>query len=98
MNSSRETCVLRYENGSRTQRPDQVAAEEPLEIRIEGRSVAVVMRTPGHDRELTAGFLLTENLIRSPNDIFDIRSAVVRPPIKRSMSPCAIRPHSIRRS
>ncbi|MDQ2919685.1 MAG: formate dehydrogenase accessory sulfurtransferase FdhD [Verrucomicrobiota bacterium] len=53
-------------------RLDDVAAEEPLEIRIEGRSVAVVMRTPGHDRELAAGFLLTENLVRSPNDIFDI--------------------------
>lgn len=53
-------------------REDYVAAEEPLEIRIEGRSIAVVMRTPGHDRELAAGFLVTENLIRSPNDIFDI--------------------------
>ncbi|MDQ6912390.1 MAG: formate dehydrogenase accessory sulfurtransferase FdhD [Verrucomicrobiota bacterium] len=72
MNSFRQTSILRYENGNGAQRPDDVAAEEPLEIRIEGHSIAVVMRTPGHDRELAAGFLLTENLVRSPNDIFDI--------------------------
>jgi FdhD protein len=51
---------------------DWVAAEEPLEIRVEGRGVAVVMRTPGHDRELVAGFLVTEGLIRSAADLFDL--------------------------
>ncbi|RFC46443.1 MAG: FdhD protein [Verrucomicrobia bacterium] len=51
---------------------DFVAVEEPLEIRVEGRGLAVVMRTPGHDRELTAGFLRTEGIIRSVDDLFDI--------------------------
>ena len=51
---------------------DAVAVEEPLEIRVEGRSLAVTMRTPGHDRELTAGFLLSEGLIQSKDDIFEI--------------------------
>jgi FdhD protein len=51
---------------------DAVAVEEPVEIRIEGRSVAVVMRTPGHDRELAAGFLLSEGVIRSARDLFEI--------------------------
>ena len=51
---------------------DMLAVEEPLELRVRGRSVAVVMRTPGHDAELAAGFLLTEGIVRSADDIFDI--------------------------
>lgn len=51
---------------------DVVAVEEPLELRVNGRSVAVLMRTPGHDRELAAGFLLTEGVIRSADDFLDI--------------------------
>ena len=70
--ASRSDRVLRYSGGSSAERDDQLAVEEPLEIRVEGHSVAVVMRTPGHDRELAAGFLLTENLIRAREDIFDV--------------------------
>jgi FdhD protein len=51
---------------------DVVATEEPLEIRVEGRSLAVVMRTPGHDEELTAGFLLTEGIIQDGSQIFEL--------------------------
>jgi FdhD protein len=42
---------------------DQVAIEEPLEIRIDGSPLAVTMRTPGHDEELALGFLYGEGLI-----------------------------------
>jgi FdhD protein len=42
---------------------DEVAVEEPLEIRVDGRPLAVTMRTPGHDEELALGFLLGEGLI-----------------------------------
>ena len=42
---------------------DQVAVEEPLEIRVDGRPLAVTMRTPGHDEELALGFLFGEGLI-----------------------------------
>ena len=52
--------VIRFP-GRETQR-DAVAVEEPLEIRINGESVAVTMRTPGHDEELALGFCLTEGL------------------------------------
>ena len=51
---------------------DVVAVEEPLEIRVAGRGIAVVMRTPGHDRELAAGFLLTEGVIRRADDLLDL--------------------------
>ncbi|MFL6595859.1 MAG: formate dehydrogenase accessory sulfurtransferase FdhD [Chthoniobacterales bacterium] len=70
--TSRSLSLFRHESGATTEQLDNVAVEEPLEIRVEGHSIAVVMRTPGHDRELAAGFLVTENLVRSQKDIFDI--------------------------
>lgn len=48
---------------STTQRADTLAVEEPLEIRVFGRTLAVTMRTPGHDVELAAGFLVSEGVI-----------------------------------
>jgi FdhD protein len=63
--------VVRLPDG-RSER-DQVAVEEPLEIRIGGRPVAVTMRTPGHDEELALGFCLSEGLrphaARLPDDL-----------------------------
>jgi FdhD protein len=56
---------------------DEVAREEPLEIRVEGRSVAVVMRTPGHDEELVAGFLVSEGVVKSARDILEISQCPV---------------------
>jgi len=61
---------------------DDVAAEEPLEIRLIywfkdskiSESVAVTMRTPGHDRELAAGFLLSEGIIRRREQLVEIRT------------------------
>src|SRR5437763_11402582 len=47
-------------------REDAVAVEEPLEIRVDGRPLAVTMRTPGHDEELALGFLYGEGLIDGP--------------------------------
>ncbi len=51
---------------------DAVAVEEPLELRVGGRSLAVVMRTPGHDRELAAGFLWTEGIVRHRGEVVDL--------------------------
>jgi FdhD protein len=51
---------------------DSVAVEEPLEIRVRGQAVAVTMRTPGHDEELAAGFLLTEGVLKRRADVIEI--------------------------
>jgi FdhD protein len=65
--------VLRLsEDGSR-RRQDALAAEEPLELRVGGKALAVTMRTPGHDVELAHGFLLTEGVIGAAEDISTAR-------------------------
>lgn len=51
---------------------DWLAIEEPLEMRVEGEPFAVTMRTPGHDRELAAGFLYSEGVIRGLDDLESI--------------------------
>lgn len=61
--------IVRWEEGRARGAADTLAAEEPLELRVDTRSLAVVMRTPGHDEELAAGFLLTEGLIRRRADV-----------------------------
>src|SRR4051812_20882920 len=53
---------------------DLVAVEEPLEIRVRGKAVAITMRTPGHDEELAAGFLFTEGILKNRADVLEIAS------------------------
>ncbi|WP_250031810.1 formate dehydrogenase accessory sulfurtransferase FdhD [Paractinoplanes maris] len=55
--------------GDPRRRPDDLAAEEPLEIRVRKAPLAVTMRTPGHDIDLAMGFLLTEGIIGSAGDV-----------------------------
>src|SRR5438309_7731314 len=61
--------VTRYDAGRSTERPDSLAVEEPLEIRIDGTPVSVTMRTPGHDLDLALGFLVTEGIVAKPSDV-----------------------------
>ena len=65
--------VVRLVDDAATVRPDTLAVEEPLEIRVRGKSLAVTMRTPGDDFDLAAGFLVSEGVVRSPSDIVSIR-------------------------
>ena len=58
------------------QREDYVTVEEPFEVRVNQRSLAVIMRTPGHDHELAMGFLFTERVIRQPEDVGAIEDAI----------------------
>lgn len=48
---------------------DRVVVEEPMQLVVDGHPIAVVMRTPGHDEELAAGFLLTEGIVRTGEEI-----------------------------
>ena len=65
--------ILRWKQGAPGQAADDsLAREEPLEIRVKGESVAVTMRTPGHDEELALGFLLSEGVITGPGDVIEV--------------------------
>lgn len=55
--------VLQLTPETTRRRPDSLAAEEPLELRLDGEALTVTMRTPGHDVELAHGFLATEGVI-----------------------------------
>jgi FdhD protein len=68
------TQVTEWENGRVRSLQDSLAAEEPLEIRIGGVPLTVTMRTPGNDLELAAGFLLTEGMIQSAEQIAGLRA------------------------
>lgn len=65
--------VIRIVGGRTTRRPDTLAVEEPLEIRIDGDALTVTMRTPGHDVELVHGFLLAEGIIGHREDVATVR-------------------------
>jgi FdhD protein len=66
--------VERWNGAAARRDTDALVVEEPLEIRVNEVSLAVTMRTPGQDEALAAGFLATEGIVRSPDDIFDITS------------------------
>ncbi|MFG1943734.1 formate dehydrogenase accessory sulfurtransferase FdhD [Nonomuraea sp. NPDC048826] len=65
--------ILRIRDTAPTRRIDSLAAEEPLEIRLDGTPLTVTMRTPGDDFDLAAGFLVSEGAVGSADDIATIR-------------------------
>jgi FdhD protein len=65
--------IVRWESGAPpTAAMDELAVEEPLEIRVDNQRISVTMRTPGHDDELAAGFLLGEGLITRRAEVLKI--------------------------
>ncbi|MCG9126473.1 formate dehydrogenase accessory sulfurtransferase FdhD [Candidatus Poribacteria bacterium] len=69
MEQTSKRHIIRWNQLESNPLDDELVVEEPLEIRIREQSLIVVMRTPGNDFELAAGFLYTENLIKSVDDI-----------------------------
>jgi len=70
----REISLHRFREGSPIrEEQDFVASEEPLEVQVNGRSVSVMMRTPGHDEELAIGFLYSEGVIKTASEIREMR-------------------------
>lgn len=65
----RSVGVVRVRGAARAEDFDAAATEEPLEVRLHGQPFAVIMRTPGADRELAAGFLLAERVIAGADDL-----------------------------
>jgi len=80
MTGSLAIDVSRIDDKTRTTEEDRVAVEEPLEIQLSSasaagsaaKSISITMRTPGDDRELALGFLLTEGIIQSPDQITSV--------------------------
>lgn len=79
------TQVTEWESGRSRPVQDSLATEEPLEIRVSGVPLLVTMRTPGHDRELAAGLLLSEGLIDSPQQLLAIRPQSSAPGVRSNV-------------
>jgi len=67
--------VTHWQGHEQQQREEHLTVEEPFEVRLDHRSLAVIMRTPGHDRELAMGFLYTERVIKQADDVLTIEEA-----------------------
>lgn len=73
----RQWSIVRWNDGKVQSRPDEIPVEEPLEIRVRWtvrnrdveRPIAMTMRTPGNDSDLAIGFLVTEGILRDPDDV-----------------------------
>ena len=91
------TQVSEWDDGKVVRKDDYLAAEEPLEIRVGDDPLSVTMRTPGHDLELSAGFLFTEGLVTEGEQIVSLahdtgdgeknRGNVVRVALARESAP-----------
>ncbi len=74
--TARRRVVRISVDGDRVTRPDSLAGEEPLELRVGGKPLTVTMRTPGHDMDLALGFLVGEGIIADGTDVTAMRYCV----------------------
>ncbi len=70
-----QKIIRRRRDGEFEYSPDDLTIEEPLEIRIGRKTLAITMRTPGHDDEIAAGFLLSEAIVRGRDQIVTLSPA-----------------------
>ena len=97
------TQVVEWNDGRLQAHDDSLAAEEPLEIRIDGHPITVTMRTPGNDAELTAGFLLTEGIVEEVGQIVSLDPYVTSAAGKSNgievrLRDCAFEPAELQRN
>ena len=71
--SSRSVQIGRYEGGAWSETGDEIAAEEPLQLLLDGEPLSVIMRTPGNDIELAIGLLHAERVITKLGDVASLR-------------------------
>ena len=85
--------IRRKADGSCEPATDEVAVEEPLEIRIDHKPIAVTMRTPGHDEELAAGFLLSEGIVRDLEDLREVAPTILPDSFGNVVNVALVRAH-----
>ncbi|MHB1165697.1 MAG: formate dehydrogenase accessory sulfurtransferase FdhD [Candidatus Nanopelagicales bacterium] len=84
--------VVRIADGAASSRSDAVAVEAPLAIVVDGEPMATTMRTPGHDLELVAGWLVNESGVRAAQDIATLASVHARDELEVDTVHAALRP------
>jgi FdhD protein len=94
--------IRHWQDNTWQQREEQLTVEEPFEVRINNQSVAVIMRTPGHDQELAMGFLFSEGVIQRADEVESIEVAldddglplenVLNVVLRSSAQSCAVQP------
>src|SRR5205809_6607897 len=92
-----QKIIRRRRDGELEYSPDEVTIEQPLEIRIGRKTLAITMRTPGHDDEIAAGFLFSEAIVRGRDQIVTLSPASDNRVIVELASEVKVKPNSMKR-
>jgi FdhD protein len=87
-------AIVRLRGAGTSSAPDDLAVEAPLTLSLDDEVLAVLMRTPGHDLELAAGWLVAESAVRRPDDIARMREAREGDGVQVSLRPGVTPPRS----